>query len=119
MGVTFVDGNVTGPTGIDAQVRFLVDSGAQYTMLPELIWRALQLEPVRRQRFQLADGRLFERAVAECELSIPQGRTRGTPVVLGEVGEDQALLGVVTLEQLGVVLHPFSRQILPMQALMM
>jgi hypothetical protein len=36
-------------------------------------------------------------------------------VVLGEAGDDQALLGVVTLENLGVVFNPFSRTLHPMR----
>ncbi|MBZ5568656.1 MAG: hypothetical protein LAN64_12480 [Acidobacteriia bacterium] len=37
-----------------------------------------------------------------------------TPVILGEPG-DQALLGAVTLEILGLVLHPFKRTLEPMR----
>ena len=40
-----------------------------------------------------------------------------TPVVLGEPG-DEALLGVVTLEILGLVLNPFSRTLQPMRMLL-
>jgi len=38
-------------------------------------------------------------------------------VILGEAG-DEALLGVVTLEMLGFVLHPFSRTIQPVRLLL-
>lgn len=34
MGLTYIEGTVTGPTGKHAIVRFLVDSGATYTLLP-------------------------------------------------------------------------------------
>ncbi len=40
-----------------------------------------------------------------------------TPVVLGEPG-DEALLGVVTLEILGLVFHPFSRTLHPIRAML-
>ena len=40
-----------------------------------------------------------------------------TPVVLGEPG-DEAILGVVTLEILGLVFHPFSRTLHPMRAML-
>lgn len=45
------------------------------------------------------------------------GLTQGeghTPVILGEPG-DEALLGMVTLEELGVVLNPFNRTLQPMR----
>ena len=34
MGITYIVGRVKGPIG-EEEVRFLVDSGATYTMLPE------------------------------------------------------------------------------------
>lgn len=34
MGITYIEGVVTGPTGKQARVRFLMDSGATYTLLP-------------------------------------------------------------------------------------
>jgi hypothetical protein len=39
-----------------------------------------------------------------------------TPVILGEPS-DPAILGVVTIENLGLVLDPFSRTLRPMQML--
>lgn len=53
---------------------------------------------------------------SECHISLPQGQGH-TPVILGEPG-DEALLGVVTLEILGLVLHPFTRQLQPMRMLL-
>ena len=50
-------------------------------------------------------------------LSLPQGEAH-TPVVLGQPGDAEALLGVVTLEILGLVFDPFRRTLHPMRALM-
>ncbi len=107
MGVVYVEGVVSGPTGQQATVRFLVDSGATYTLLPDRVWRGLELSPKRRVTFTLADGTTVERAVSECHIGLPQGEGH-TPVILGEPG-DEPLLGVVTLEILGLVLNPFNR----------
>ena len=41
MGVTYVDGRVTGPTGHSERIRFLVDSGAQYSLLPSDVWKRI------------------------------------------------------------------------------
>src|SRR5687768_7188662 len=117
MGFIYVDGTVTGPTGKHADVRFLVDSGARYTVLPEAVWRELEIERVRTQMFLLADGTEIERGIGHCRVDLPQGTTP-TPAVLGGPG-DLALLGVITLEELGLVLHPFNREILKMQAAML
>ena len=111
MGIIYVEGTVTGPTGKQTTTEFLVNSGAKYTLLPLKSWKAIGLEPVRRLTFVLADGTKIKRNVSECYISLPQGRTH-TPVVLGKPG-DEALLGGVTLEELGLVLNPFQRSLQP------
>jgi clan AA aspartic protease len=116
MGITYVEGTVTGAGGRQATVTFLVDSGAMYTLVPFHVWQAIGLTPVRAMSFALADGTQIRRDVAECHISLPQGQGH-TPVVLGEPG-DEALLGTVTLEILGLVLNPFTRQLQPMRMLL-
>ncbi len=116
MGITYVDGVLTGPSGKQATVRFLVDSGATYTLVPHDVWKALDLAPERSVTFTLADGTPIPRSVSECHLVVPEGEGH-TPVILGEPG-DQALLGAVTLEILGLVLHPFRRSLEPMRMLL-
>jgi predicted aspartyl protease len=113
MGVTYVEGVVTGPTGKHATVRFLVESGATYTLVPHDISKTLDLAPKRTVAFTLADGTTIGGAVSECHLALPEGE----PVILGEPG-DEALLGLVTLEILGLILHPFKRTLEPMPMLL-
>ena len=116
MGLTYIDGVVSGPTGVTRTIHFLVDSGAKYSLLPLDDWQAIGLTSMRRVTFVLADGTQIERDVSECRIALPQGE--GTsPVILGEAG-DEALLGVVTLENLGLILHPFSRTIHPARLLL-
>lgn len=116
MGITYAEGTLTSPNGQQATVRFLVDSGAIYTLVPHDVWKALDLVPKRTVRFSLADGTPIERPVSECHITLPQGDGH-TPVILGEPG-DEALLGAVTLEELGLVLHPFKRTLEPMRMLL-
>lgn len=97
-------------------MRFLVDSGATYTLLPHNVWRALGLVPGRSVTFTLADGTAIDRPVAECYIILPQGEAH-TPVILGQPG-DEPLIGVVTLEILGLVLNPFTRELQPMRMLL-
>ena len=61
----------------------------------------------------MTDGTTVERSVSEAHVALLQGEAH-TPVVLGE-GKDEALLGVVTLEILGLVLNPFDRTLHPMR----
>jgi aspartyl protease family protein len=116
MGVTYVDATVSGPTGREADVRLLVDSGATYSVLPDAAWKAIGLEPKREARFQLADGTVVERRISEALLRMEHGEGH-SPVILGEPG-DEGILGVVTLEILGLVLNPFSRTLHPMRMLL-
>ena len=116
MGVTCIEGMVTGPIGKRETVRFLVDSGATYTLLPEKVWKAIGLIPKRTVVFTLADGTTMERKVSECHIALPEGEGH-SPVILGEPG-DEALLGIVTLEILGLILNPFNRELLPMRMLL-
>jgi len=116
MGITYIKGMVTGPTGKRETVQFLVDSGATYTLLPEEVWKAIGLIPKRTIVFTLADGTTVERKVSECHIALPEGEGH-TPVILGEP-RDEALLGVVTLEILGLILNPFTRELQPMRMLL-
>jgi clan AA aspartic protease len=116
MGITYIEGLVRGPTAQEESVRFLVDSGATYSLLPHSVWEALGLAPKREVTFTLADGTTVQRGVSECHVALPQGEGH-TPVILGEPG-DEALLGVVTLEILGLVFNPFSRTLQPMRMML-
>ena len=117
VGLTYIDGIVSGPTG-QRSVTFLVDTGAQYSLLPHEVWRSIGLASLRTRAFHLADGTRIERAVSECVIELPRiedETPRGhTPVILGEPG-DVALLGVVTLENLGLVFNPFDRSLRPIR----
>lgn len=113
MGVTYIDGIARGAEGQEQTVRFLVDSGARYSLLPKPVWESLGLTADRELTFVLADGATIERGVSECYLILPQGQSH-SPVILGEE-DDAALLGVVTLEILGLVLNPFNRTLQPMR----
>jgi predicted aspartyl protease len=96
MGLTFVEGVVSGPASASRVVRFLVDSGAKFSLLPPDDKRAIGLTPRRRLTFVLADGTEIERDVSECYVRLAQGEGH-TP----------------TPEILRLVLHPFNRTLQP------
>ena len=116
MGITYVNAVVTGPTGKQEALELLVDSGASYSLLPEQVWKAIELEPTREISFRLADGSRMVRRISRCWISLEEGEDY-TPVILGEPG-DVGLLGVVTLEILGLVFNPLSRTLHPMQLML-
>ncbi len=114
MGLTYVNGNVTGPRGESAGVRFLVDSGATYSLLPHQTWTKLGIEPEEEMECTLVDGTVLKRRVGVCDVSL-LGKRRSSPVILGELNDDEALLGAITLENFGLVLDPFSRKLSPLR----
>lgn len=116
MGFMYVKGRVRGPKG-EEELEFLLDSGARYTLLPVAVWTRLGLEPRRGISLRLADGTLISRHMSECQIALPFGEGH-TPVILGEAG-DQALLGVVTLEEFGFMLNPYKGEVEPMQQVLM
>ena len=118
MGVKFVAAKVsrTDRRGRAIRLRFMVDSGVVYSVLPAVVWRALKLKPERSVEFTLADGTTMTRGVSECRFQI-NGLSATSPAVLGEA-EDSPLLGAVTLETLGLMLNPLSRELLPMRMML-
>lgn len=116
MGLIRVAVDVSRNGGPRETVEFLVDSGAVYSVLPRRVWRALKLKAERVVKFSLADGTTIRRGVSECRFFY-QGVAASSPVVLGE-RHDEALLGTVTLETLGLVLNPFERTLKPMRMIL-
>ena len=75
MGITYIDGVARGPTGEEAEVSFLIDSGATYSLLPESVWRPIGLEATREMTFTLADGTRLERQFPGATWSSPREKT--------------------------------------------
>ncbi len=90
---------------------FLVDTGAKYTVLPENVWKALDLKPERNQKFSLADGSTVQRPVSSAYIKYGSIQAPST-VILGKK-KDSQLLGVFTLEAMGLTISPFTREIYP------
>ncbi|MFH0762581.1 MAG: retroviral-like aspartic protease family protein [Candidatus Omnitrophota bacterium] len=102
--------------GKSREVEFLVDSGASYTLLPQEICREFRLKPMREAAFTLADGTTIKRKISEIHFEY-KGLHGTTPVIIGEKG-DEALLGALTLEILGLVLNPFKRELISMKMML-
>lgn len=112
MGITKVIAKV-GKGKKSVNVEFMVDSGAAYSVLPKNVWEKLKLKPLDEMKFNLADGTIIKRKISEVWMEY-QGIGRTSPVVLGEQHDD-ALFGVLTLETMGLMLNPFTRELLPMK----
>lgn len=113
MGLTTVTIEIKNPSDPEKTIEgdFLVDSGASYTVLPKKMARALNLQPSFTQEFNLADGTKVKRDVGSALIKF-RGREIASPVILGKE-KDSPLIGILTLESLGLVLDPFARKLHP------
>jgi predicted aspartyl protease len=90
----------------------LVDSGAAYSIVDGSKLRALGIRPTSSRTFMLADGTEVTRSVGAALFQF-QGQEAASTIIFGEPG-DATLLGVVTLEELGLILDPMRRELRPM-----
>ncbi len=85
----------------------MVDSGALYTVVPATVLKKLGIKPDREEEFFLADGKVIKRKLGSAFYEY-KGKQGAAPVIFGEK-DDYQLLGVVTLEALGLNLDPLKR----------
>lgn len=96
---------------LSADTELLVDSRALHGIVPAQFLRNIALEPKRRQTFILANGDSITRPVGEAIFRFSD--YEGTaPVIFGEE-TDKAVLGVVTLEVLGLQIDPIRQELKP------
>ena len=96
-----------------AEVEFLVDGGAVYSLVPGKILDELEIEPYKEMSFALADGTSIKRKISSAYFEY-QAEGGPAPVIYGEEG-DSPLLGATTLEAMGLVLNPFTRTLHPVR----
>ena len=107
--------NVESPT-ISKEVELLADTGAVYTVLPSSLLKELKVKPIGKRRFKLANNQIIERDVGIVGIEIKGIKTH-TIAVFGDEGI--YLLGVVTLEELGLEVDPIRGELRPMELLLM
>jgi len=108
--------NIHNPD-LKAELDLLVDTGAIYTILSRERLSRLGVEPRDKRRFKTADGRVIERDVGAAEIEI-KGHSTYSIVILGEPS-DAEVLGVTTLEELGLQVDPVSGELKPLELLLL
>jgi clan AA aspartic protease len=118
MGITTISATITNLTDPKkkATEKFLVDTGTTYTVVPYDISRKLGIKPEKTQEFIMADGTSVKRKLGHAMVEI-DGDKAPSIVVIGEKG-DSALLGVLTLEGMGLMVDPFKRKLRPMRLML-
>ena len=99
-------------SGTQASVaNVIVDTGSEYTWLPEELLARLGVAPVRIDRFQTADGRILDRSVGFAML-YAAGRSAPSIVVFAGTG-DLVLLGAHGLEGLNLRVDLVRKELVP------
>ena len=114
MGLTHVRLRIANPgrPKKSAELTFVVDSGAVYSVVPASVLRKLGVKPHSKRVFTLADGTEITRKIGDVTFR-GDGRQGAAPVIFGEKG-DSTLLGSVSLEALGMMLDPLRRELRPL-----
>ena len=113
MGQVSVEVVITGRRS--ARVRFVVDTGATYTVIPPALARRIGAVASRHTfSVSLADGR--KRRLHACTVGIRVARREGPATALILPGAEP-LLGVETLEALGLKVDPSRGRLEPSRAL--
>lgn len=118
MGFTHLKIEVANPADMQAwqTVECLVDSGAIYSVVPSATLAALGITPIAEEEFRLANGEAIVRKKGIAAYRYGN-RVGGADVIFGEKG-DMNLLGVLTLEALGLSLDPLKRELRPLPMLL-
>ena len=92
-------------------VRMLVDTGATFSVISEALARAVGIKRLRRSvPITLADGRRVKLDAGVAIFRI-EGREAPATILVGDVAEP--ILGVETLEALGLTVDPRKRRLTP------
>lgn len=114
MGLTFLDIEVGNPATPDVTrpVRFSIDSGAIYSVVPTSVLTELGIKPLAEETFRLANG---DKIVRKKGIALFRyaDRVGGADCIFGEES-DSTLLGAFTLESLGLSLDPLRRELSPL-----
>ena len=102
---------------LKSELDLLVNTGAIYTVLSRERLLELRVEPMDKRRFKTADGRVIERDVGAVEIEI-NGHSTYSIAILGEPS-DAEVLGVTTLEELGLQVDPISGELKPLELLLL
>jgi len=99
------------------ELELLVDTGATFSLIPKTALKQIGLEPDTKFKLRTADGRSIERDGGTVHIEV-EGKGYRVPVIFGE--EDDALvLGVTTLEILGLEVDPITQKLKPTEHLLL
>jgi clan AA aspartic protease len=118
MGTFTVPAQIANPQRPEQRLSFdlLVDTGATWTMLPGEVVTRLGLSATRQRMVTLADGKRVTYPAGQVAIQL-NGEELITVFLSGPPGS-LALLGAVTLEELGLAPDPVRKILVPVGGLL-
>jgi predicted aspartyl protease len=112
VGTFEVSVNVGGADNM-VPVTAMVDTGSIHSMMPESLLIQLNVTPLERLRYTLADGRQaeYDYGMARFGINSINAPERYCPVIFGP--DNEYLLGATTLEIFNLTVDPAEGKLLP------
>src|SRR5438445_5295988 len=99
------------------RLEALVDTGATNTVIPRKTLRGLGIHPGSKRRYTIADGSKVELDIGRAWVRV-DGQQEFTQVAFGD-DRAAAVLGAVTLEEMGLSVDPVARRLVPVDGYLM
>ncbi|MBI4285523.1 MAG: Retroviral aspartyl protease [Chloroflexi bacterium] len=100
-----------------ADLELLVDTGATFTLVPASAFRQVGAKSDTEFKLRLADGSFITRKGGTVWVEL-EGKGYRVPVIIGEDG-DTPVVGVTTLEILGLAVDPVAGKLKPTDYLLL
>ena len=101
---------------VSERIRVLVDTGAMFSVLPSDLLRRLGVRPIQRRRIR-GFGSVLTREIGSALVRY-EDSVAGVTVIFG--GEDDPpVMGVTTLESLGLEVDPVGEKLNPVEMLLL
>jgi len=119
VGYVRVRGTVANPSdrSLRVDLEFIVDTGAIYTVIPKSVAEGLRLKETGRRKFKIANGDVVEYPVSEAYIVVNGEGVTSVVAIADE--KTPLLLGVTTLELLGLRVDPVTGKLTPLELMIL
>lgn len=99
------------------ELEFIVDTGAIYTVIPKSVAERLRLKETGRRKFKMVNGDVVEYPISEAYITINGEGVTSVVAIADE--KTPLLLGVTTLELLGLQVDPVTGKLTPLELMIL
>ena len=98
-------------------MEFIVDTGAIYAVISKSVAEGLRLKETGRRKFKIANGDVVEYPVSEAYIIVNGEGVTSVVAIADE--KTSLLLGVTTLELLGLTVDPVTGKLTPLELMIL